>query len=135
MEGNKPYSNGGDIMLKEFREFVTRGNVIDLAVAVILGAAFTAIVTSLVNDIIMPLVGILLGKVDFASLSITVGNAVVLYGKFIQAIVNFLVIALVVFLLVRSINRLNRKKAAEAPAGPPADIVLLTEIRDLLKKS
>jgi large conductance mechanosensitive channel len=119
-------------MLKEFRDFALRGNVIDLAVAVVIGAAFTGIVTSLVNDIIMPLVGALLGGVDFTTLSVTVGNAVIAYGKFIQAIVNFVIIAFVLFLVVRSINRFKKPQEA-APAAPPADIVLLTEIRDLLK--
>ena len=90
-------------MIKEFREFIMRGNVMDLAVAVIIGGAFTAIINSLVNDIIMPLIGIILGGVDFTSLSITVGNAVVTYGNFIQAIINFLLIALVLFLLIRAI--------------------------------
>ena len=123
-------------MLKEFRDFAMRGNVIDLAVAVVIGAAFTAIVTSLVNDIIMPLVGLILGGLDFSSLSITVGDASIAYGNFIQAIVNFLIIAYVLFLMVRGINSLNRKKEAE-PTPPPEPTVeekLLTEIRDLLKQ-
>ena len=119
-------------MLKEFRDFAMRGNVIDLAVAFILGVAFVAIVTSLVNDIIMPIVGVIIGGIDFASLSVTVGTAAIAYGKFIQAIVNFIIIAFVLFLLVRAINRFNKKKEA-APAPPPADVALLTEIRDLLK--
>jgi large conductance mechanosensitive channel len=122
-------------MIKEFREFIMRGNVIDLAVAVILGAAFTAIINSLVNDIIMPIIGVILGGVDFTSLSITVGEASITYGNFIQAIINFLLIALVLFLLIRSINRMSRKKP-EAPAAPPEPTVeerLLTEIRDLLR--
>jgi large conductance mechanosensitive channel len=123
-------------MLKEFREFLNRGNVIDLAVAVILGAAFTAIVKSLVDDIIMPIIGVLMGGVSFAELSFQVGDAVILYGNFIQAIVNFIVIALVIFWLVRSYNKLQNKEeeAAQEPAPPTADVVLLTEIRDLLKK-
>jgi large conductance mechanosensitive channel len=119
-------------MLKEFRDFAMRGNVIDLAVAFILGVAFVAIVTSLVNDIIMPIVGVIIGGLDFSSLSVTVGSAVIAYGKFIQAIVNFIIVAFVLFLIVRAINRLNKKKE-EAPAPPLADVVLLTEIRDLLK--
>lgn len=119
-------------MLKEFRDFITRGNVMDLAVAVILGTAFTAIVNSLVNDIIMPIIGIILGGVDFTALAITVGDANITYGNFIQAIINFLLIAFVVFLIVRSLNRMMPKKAA-APAGPTNEEVLLTEIRDLLR--
>ena len=123
-------------MLKEFRQFALRGNVVDLAVAVIIGGAFGAIVTSLVNDIIMPLVGILLGGIDFASLSVTVEDAVVMYGKFIQATVNFIIIAFVFFLVVRGINALRKKEEA-APPPPPepsAEVKLLADIRDLLKE-
>ncbi len=120
-------------MLKEFRDFITRGNVMDLAVAVILGTAFTAIVNSLVSDIIMPIIGVLLGGVDFTTLAITVGEAQITYGNFIQAIINFLLIAFVVFLLVRWINNMMPKKPA-APAGPTNEEILLTEIRDALKQ-
>lgn len=122
-------------MIKEFREFIMRGNVIDLAVAVIIGTAFTAIVNSLVNDIIMPIIGAILGGVDFTSLAITVGDAAITYGNFIQAIINFLLIALVLFLIIRAINRMSRKPAP-APAAPPAptaEELLLREIRDLLR--
>lgn len=125
-------------MFAEFRKFVAKGNVIDLAVAVILGGAFTAIVTSLTNDIIMPLIGMVLGGVDFTALSIQVGEATVAYGLFIQAIINFLLIALVLFFMIRSINKMqerSRKEEAAAPPPPPSDEVkLLTEIRDLLSK-
>jgi len=120
------------LMWKEFRDFIARGNVVDLAVAVILGTAFGAIVTSLVDDIIMPLIGILLGGVDLTELMVRVGSAEVMYGRFIQALVNFLVIAFAIFLIVRAVNKL-RKPAPEAPPAPPEDVVLLTEIRDLLK--
>jgi large conductance mechanosensitive channel len=120
-------------MWKDFKAFVLKGNVLDLAIAVVLGAAFGAIVTSLVNDIIMPLVGIILGGIDFASLSIQVGSATVLYGKFIQAIVNFLIIAFVIFLIVRAMVKLKKQEAAAPPPGPTAEEKLLTEIRDLLK--
>lgn len=120
-------------MLKEFREFIMRGNVLDLAVAVIIGGAFGAIVTSLVNDIIMPLVGILMGGVDFAGLGLQVGSATVLYGNFIQAIINFLIIALALFLVIKAANRVMRKKVEEpAPPAATAEEKLLTEIRDLL---
>lgn len=123
-------------MLKEFRDFAMRGNVLDLAVAVVVGAAFTAIVNSLVNDLIMPIIGLILGGLDFSSLAITVREAVIAYGKFIQAIVNFLIIAFALFMVVRSVTRLQKK---EAPAPPPppepsAEEKLLTEIRDLLKQ-
>ena len=122
-------------MFKEFRDFINRGNVIDLAVAVILGAAFTAIVNSLVNDIIMPLIGVLLGGIDFSTLSVTIGSAVIAYGAFIQAVINFLIIAFVVFLIVKAINQMQKPKS-EAPTAPPEpsdEIKLLTEIRDTLK--
>ena len=127
-------------MLKEFRDFALRGNVIDLAVAFVIGAAFVAIVNSLVNDIIMPLVGVILGGLDFTGLAITVGNANVTYGNFIQAIINFVIVAFVLFLIVRTTNKLQKMKAKEeakvpeAPPEPNAEEKLLTEIRDLLKQ-
>ena len=123
-------------MLKEFRDFALRGNVIDVAVAFVIGAAFVAIVNSLVNDIIMPLVGVILGGLDFTGLAITVGNANITYGNFIQAIINFVIVAFVLFLLVRSVNRLQKKKeeAPPAPPEPSAEEKLLVEIRDLLKQ-
>ena len=123
-------------MLKEFRDFIDRGNVIDLALAVIIGGAFGAIITSLVNDIIMPLIGVILGGLDFAALSVQVGEATILYGSFIQAIVNFLIIAFVLFLIVRGYNKLQKEKEA-APPPPPEpspEEVLLTEIRDLIRE-
>jgi large conductance mechanosensitive channel len=123
----------------EFRKFIAKGNVIDLAVAVILGAAFTAIVTSLTNDIIMPFIGSILGGIDFTSLSIQVGEATVAYGLFIQAIINFLLIALVLFFMIRSINKMQERSKKEEAAAPPPEpsdeVKLLSEIRDLLKKS
>jgi large conductance mechanosensitive channel len=125
-------------MLKEFRDFINRGNVIDLAVAVVMGAAFTAIVNSLVADIITPLMGILLGGIDFSGLSLQLGDSIITYGQFIQAVVNFLIISVAVFLLVRTINQIQAKiipPEKEVPAAPPpsAEETLLAEIRDLLK--
>ena len=120
-------------MLKEFREFALKGSVIDFAVGLVIGAAFGAIVTSLVNDIIMPIIGVLLGGVDFATLSIQVGEASIMYGKFIQAIVNFLIIAWVLFLVIKAANRMRKPVAPPEPPGPSAEETLLTEIRDLLK--
>lgn len=124
-------------MLREFREFINRGNVMDLAVAVILGGAFGAIVTSLVNDIIMPVIGVIIGGIDFTGLAVTIGDAAITYGNFIQALVNFLIIAFVIFMLVRALNNMQKRLAHEAKAAPPpeapADIQLLAEIRDLLK--
>lgn len=122
--------------LKEFKEFATRGSIIDLAVGVVIGAAFNKIVGALVDNIIMPIVGILLRGVDFKSLSVKVGDAEVKYGMFIQALVEFVIVAFAIFLLIKGINRLQRKKE-EAPAAPPAPSTeekLLTEIRDAIKQ-
>ena len=105
-------------MLKEFRDFAMRGNVMDLAVAVIIGGAFGKIIASLVNDVLMPLIGLLLGGISFSNLSITVGDAVIAYGLFIQAIVDFIIVAFVIFLLVRTMNNMKKKEAAPAPAAP-----------------
>jgi large conductance mechanosensitive channel len=104
-------------MFKEFKEFIMRGNVLDLAVAVVIGGAFGKIVGSLVNDILMPLIGVVMGKINFAELSWQVGEASVKYGAFIQAIVDFLIIAFVIFLIVKAANNLS-KKPAPAPAEP-----------------
>ena len=126
-------------MMKEFKEFISRGNVMDMAVGIIIGGAFTAIVGSLVADIITPIIGMVLGGVNFSELAVTVGSAQLTYGNFIQAIINFLIIAWVVFMLVKSMNKMKKKEEEkpaepEAPAEPPEDIVLLREIRDSLKK-
>jgi large conductance mechanosensitive channel len=104
-------------MLKEFKDFIMRGNVMDLAVGVIIGGAFGKIVASLVNDILMPLIGLLIGGIDFSSLSVTVGSATVAYGLFVNNLIDFLIIALVIFLMVKGLNRLTRKPAP-APAAP-----------------
>ena len=105
-------------MLKEFKDFVMRGNVLDLAVAVIIGGAFGKIVASLVNDVIMPLIGIVMGGVSFTDLQVTVGTAIVKYGSFIQTIVDFLVIAFVIFLIVKAANKMRKTEPAPAPAAP-----------------
>mgnify|MGYP001008832855 FL=1 len=130
-------------LFDEFKAFVMRGNVVDLAVGVIIGGAFGKIVTSLVNDIFMPIVGIALGNVDFSSLEIKLGEpvegaeqAAIRYGAFIQEIVNFLIIALCIFMVIKVINKLQKKKE-EAPAPvpePTKEEVLLSEIRDALNK-
>jgi large conductance mechanosensitive channel len=128
-------------MLKEFKEFAMRGNVIDLAVGVVIGAAFGKVVTSLVDQIIMPPIGLATGGVDFSNLKWVlkpadpankVAEVAIQYGAFIKTIITFLIIALAIFLMVKAINRISRKPEA-APAAPPADVVLLTEIRDLLR--
>ncbi|KOP71107.1 large conductance mechanosensitive channel protein MscL [Cytobacillus solani] len=124
-------------MWNEFKKFALRGNVLDLAIGVIIGAAFGKIVSSLVDDIIMPLVGVLIGGgIDFSSLAITVGKAEVKYGAFIQTIVDFLIIAFSIFIFVRIINRRFKKKEEEVQPSPKVDKKeeLLTEIRDLLKE-
>lgn len=121
-------------MLQEFKAFIAKGNVLDLAVAVIMGGAFGAIVTSLVNDIVMPLIGVILGGVSFTKLAIQVGDATITYGNFIQAVINFLIIAFVIFMFVRTANNMKKKEEAApaAPAGPTTE-ELLVQIRDLLK--
>jgi large conductance mechanosensitive channel len=138
-------------ILKEFKEFAMRGNVIDLAVGVIIGAAFGKVVASVVNDVIMPPIGVLVGGMDFKSLAYTLREAVMdpstgnvataavtlNYGNFIQTLVDFTIVAFAIFMLVKAVMKLSRKKVEEAPAEPPAptrDQELLTEIRDLLKK-
>ncbi len=105
-------------MLKEFKNFVMRGNVLDLAVAVIIGGAFGKIVASLVNDVIMPLIGLLMGGVNFSSLSLAIGDAEIKYGAFIQTVVDFLLVAFVIFLIVKAANKLKKPEAPAAPAEP-----------------
>ena len=120
---------------QEFKEFATKGNVMDLAVGVIIGGAFGKIVSSLVSDIIMPLIGLLMGGVDFKGLEVLIGNTAIKYGLFVQNVIDFLIIAWVIFLMVKAMNRLRKKQeVAEEPAGPSNEEVLLTEIRDLLKE-
>ncbi len=124
-------------MFKEFKEFISKGNVLDLAVGVIVGGAFGKIVTSLVDDIIMPIIGLIIGGIDFSGLSLKIGDATVKYGMFIQNVVNFLIIAFSIFLVVKAVNKMRRIKPEkeEAPAEPQKtnEEILLTEIRDLLK--
>ena len=127
----------------EFKQFISRGNVIDLAVGVIIGGAFTSIVNSLVNDVVMPVIGILFGGIDFTGLKYVITpasgdtpEAAIYYGNFIQNVVNFLLVAFVVFVMVKLINGFRRKKAA-APTPPPQpseEVLLLREIRDALKE-
>jgi large conductance mechanosensitive channel len=138
-------------MLQEFREFIARGSVIDLAVGVVVGAAFTTIVNSLVNDLLMPPLGLLLGGIDFSNFFITLkgtggypsldaakaaGAVTLNYGQFVNAVIRFLIVAFAIFLLVKQVNRVYRAKpAAPPPPAPPREEVLLTEIRDILKQS
>ena len=123
--------------IKEFKEFAMKGNVMDMAVGVIIGGAFGKIVSSLVDDVLMPIIGTLTGGVNFTDLAITVGEANIKYGTFIQNVIDFLIIALCIFLMIKGMNKLMKKKAEEpAPEPEPtAEEKLLTEIRDLLKKN
>lgn len=120
-------------VFKEFKEFISRGNIFDMAVGVIIGGAFGKIVTSLVNDIIMPLVGVIIGGHDFSALVAKVGDAEIAYGMFIQNVVDFLIIALCIFAVVKAMAKFKKKEEA-APAGPSEEVLLLREIRDSLKK-
>ncbi|NUQ13225.1 MAG: large conductance mechanosensitive channel protein MscL [Gemmatimonadaceae bacterium] len=134
-------------MMQEFRDFAVKGNAIDLAVGVVIGAAFGKIVTSIVNDIIMPPIGLLLGKVDFSSLFINLSGddyaslaaaeaasaPVIRYGAFINTLLDFVIVAFAIFLLVRAINRMKKAEPPAPPPGPSAEEKLLGEIRDLLK--
>jgi large conductance mechanosensitive channel len=137
-------------MLNEFKEFIAKGNVMDLAVGVIIGGAFGAIVTSLTDDIIMPVVGAIFGGFDFTNFFIPLAGgvdattleaakeqgAVLAYGSFITQVINFLILTWIIFMMVKGVNSLRREEepAPEVPAAPPADIALLSEIRDILKK-
>ncbi|MBL8202072.1 MAG: large conductance mechanosensitive channel protein MscL [Chromatiales bacterium] len=134
-------------MLKEFKEFAMRGNVVDLAVGVIIGGAFGKIVTSLTNDVILPVVGLVLGKVDFSNLFVNLGDGdyntlkeatdagapILKYGVFANTILDFVILAFIIFMMVRAMNRMRAETPPAAPPGPTPDQQLLTEIRDLLK--
>jgi len=124
-------------MIKEFKEFIARGNVIDLAVGVIVGGAFGKIVTSIVNDLLMPLIGIVSGGIDFTGLSFKINEAEIKYGNFLQNVIDFLIIAVCIFVLVKIVNKLTNKKEVvveEKQEEKKEDIVILEEIRDLLKE-
>jgi large conductance mechanosensitive channel len=140
-------------MLKEFRDFAMRGNVVDLAVGVIIGAAFGTIVSSLVDDVFMPVIGMLLAGLDFSSLKLVIQQATaavgtegaagfvagkpevaIAYGKFINAVIKFIIVAWVLFMIIKAMNSMKQKEAAAPPPAPPEDVLLLREIRDSLKK-
>lgn len=120
-------------MVKEFKDFAMKGNVVDLAVAVIIGVAFGAIITAMVDKILMPIIGSLIGK-SFDTLSVTISGVDIQYGAFIQAVVNFLIVAIVLFMIIKAMNSTKKKEADAPPPAPPEDITLLREIRDSLKK-
>ena len=127
----KELANKSKGLFEEFKTFIKRGNVIDLAVGVVIGGAFSTIVTSLVNDIIMPLIGVIIGGYDFTSLSIKVGDSTIKYGSFLQNIINFLIIAFCIFIVVKIMNKFLDKHKKEEKKD---EVVLLEEIRDLLKE-
>lgn len=121
--------------IREFKTFLNRGNVLDLAVGVIIGGAFKSITDSLTNDILMPLLGLLVNRVSFSDLTLTLGSATIAYGSFLEAVLNFIIMAFAVFCIVKAFNRLHRKKEEAAPTPKPSkEELLLTEIRDLLKE-
>lgn len=146
MEQNK---NKKEILKKEtgkikafyndFKKFISKGNVIDLAVAVVIGNAFNKIISSLVNDIIMPLIGVIIGGIDFTNIKLTIGSSTILFGSFIQNIVDFLIIALSIFMVIRILSKFSRKKETikevKEEVKKAEDILLLEEIRDLLKNN
>lgn len=121
--------------MTEFKAFISKGDVMSMAVGIIIGGAFTSIVNSLVNDVITPFLGIIIGGIDFSGIVITVGSAQILVGNFIQAVITFLLTALVLFSIMKAFNSFKKKEetAPAEPPAPPADVQLLTEIRDLLK--
>ena len=120
-------------MIKEFKDFIARGNVVDMAVGIIIGSAFTAIVTSLVNNLINPLIGIFLGKIDLSNMVLTVGSAQFKYGLFLNSVINFLIISFVVFLMVKAINKF-RKKEEKKPEAPSPEVQYLKEIAETLRQ-
>ncbi|MFR5857003.1 MAG: large conductance mechanosensitive channel protein MscL [Bacilli bacterium] len=121
-------------MIKEFKKFIARGNVLDLAVGVIVGGAFSSIVTSLVNNIFTPIIGLILGGIDFSNLSITFKDTKIMYGAFIQSIIDFLIVAFCLFLIVRFVNKITtKKKKEEIKENKSSELKVLEEIRDILK--
>jgi large conductance mechanosensitive channel len=121
-------------ILKEFRDFAMRGNVLDLAIGVIIGAAFGKIVTSLVNDMLMPALGLILGKLDFSTLALNIGSVSIKYGAFLQSVLDFIIMAFCIFMIVKQVNRFKKKSPTPPPPAPKEEVKLLTEIRDLLKR-
>lgn len=120
--------------LKEFKEFISKGNIVDMAVGVIIGSAFGKIVSSLVNDIFMPIIGVIVGGLDFSGLKITVGSATITYGVFIQNVVDFLIIALCIFFMIKILSKFKKHEEVKEEPKEDENTVLLREIRDLLKK-
>ncbi len=125
----------GNSTLKEFKQFISKGNVIDLAVGVIIGSAFGKIVTSLVNDLLMPIIGIMIGGLNFSSLTIRVGDATIRYGAFLQNVIDFLIVAACIFIFIKLLSKFSKKKEHEETIKKDEQILLLEEIRDLLKEN
>ena len=134
MKNNKIKKEKINGTINEFKEFVCRGNVIDMAVGVIIGSAFGKIVTSIVNDILMPIIGVIIGGMDFTGLSLKFKDAKIMYGNFIQNVIDFFIVALCIFIFIKIINKFNKKEEVKEEKKKEEYIVLLEEIRDSLKK-
>lgn len=134
MNKRKDVLKKGENTLKEFKEFISKGNIVDMAIGVIIGSAFGKIVTSLVNDIFMPIIGVIVGGLDFSNLSIKVGNSAIMYGSFIQNVVDFLIVAACIFFMIKVLSKFKKKEEVKTETTVDENTLLLREIRDLLKK-
>lgn len=134
MNKGKDALKKGENTLKEFKEFISKGNIVDMAIGVIIGSAFGKIVTSLVNDIFMPIIGVIVGGLDFSNLSIKVGNSAIMYGSFIQNVVDFLIVAACIFFMIKVLSKFKKKEEVKTETTVDENTLLLREIRDLLKK-
>lgn len=134
MNKRKDVLKKGENTLKEFKEFISKGNIVDMAIGVIIGSAFGKIVTSLVNDIFMPIIGVIIGGLDFSNLSIKVGNSTIMYGSFIQNVVDFLIVAACIFFMIKVLSKFKKKEEVKTETTVDENTLLLREIRDLLKK-
>ena len=134
MNKRKDVLKKGENTLKEFKEFISKGNIVDMAIGVIIGSAFGKIVTSLVNDIFMPIIGVIIGGLDFSNLSIKVGNSTIMYGSFIQNVVDFLIVAACIFFMIKVLSKFKKKEEVKTETTVAENTLLLREIRDLLKK-
>ena len=134
MNKRKDVLKKGENTLKEFKEFISKGNIVDMAIGVIIGSAFGKIVTSLVNDIFMPIIGVIIGGLDFSNLSIKVGNSTIMYVSFIQNVVDFLIVAACIFFMIKVLSKFKKKEEVKTETTVDENTLLLREIRDLLKK-
>ena len=134
MNKRKDVLKKGENTLKEFKEFISKGNIVDMAIGVIIGGAFGKIVTSLVNDIFMQIIGVIIGGLDFSNLSIKVGNSTIMYGSFIQNVVDFLIVAACIFFMIKVLSKFKKKEEVKTETTVDENTLLLREIRDLLKK-